>query len=137
MSRRRADSELPADAFQRDPAELAAAEKAKKDKAEKDKTDYEQKLKAGKDRAKELTDRFAAWYYVIPGDSFRNVMLDREALVRPKAAQDRDSDTPGGVSARWIRGRTRHASHVAAASLRHAVQQHRAKLLSRLVRASF
>jgi hypothetical protein len=77
-------SELPPDVFQRDAAEIAALEKAKKDKEEKDKAEFERKVKEGKELAKQLTDRFAAWYYVIPGDGFRNVMLDREALVRQK-----------------------------------------------------
>jgi Domain of unknown function (DUF4340) len=88
-----AATEMPDDVFQRDPDELAAAEKAKKDKADQEKADYDRKVKAGRDQAKELTDRFAAWYYVIPGDSFRNVMLDRAALVRQKSSQP--PSTPG------------------------------------------
>jgi hypothetical protein len=87
------DSELPADVFQRSALELANADKERKDKAEREKADYDRKIKSGKERMKELTDRFAAWYYVIPGDSFRNVMLDRAALIRPKS-----SNPPGGAS---------------------------------------
>ena len=33
-------------------------------------------------KVKELTDRFADWYYVTPGDSFRSIALDRAALVK-------------------------------------------------------
>ena len=44
----------------------------------------------------ELTDRFAAWYYVTPGDSFRSINLDRTALVRPKKAEP--ASPPGAGS---------------------------------------
>jgi hypothetical protein len=78
--------ELPEDPFAREPTDpkRVAAEKAEKDKAERAKTDHERKLKEGRDRVKELTERFAGWYYVIPGDSFRSIMLDRSSLVRKK-----------------------------------------------------
>ena len=39
------------------------------------------------------TDRFAAWYYVTPGDSFRSINLDRTAIVRAKRP---DANLPGG-----------------------------------------
>ena len=42
-------------------------------------------------------DRFADWYYVTPGDSFRSINLDRAALVRPKKAEPANSG-PGGLS---------------------------------------
>ncbi|OJW05535.1 MAG: hypothetical protein BGO49_02105 [Planctomycetales bacterium 71-10] len=80
-----AEGELPADVIAPDPAEV----KAKQEKFEREKADYDKKLADGEKRAKELTDRFAAWYYVTPGDSFRSINLDRAALVtdpKPKAA---------------------------------------------------
>ncbi len=43
----------------------------------------------------ELTDRFGAWYYVTPGDSFRSINLDRTTLVKPKKAET--PTTPGGL----------------------------------------
>ena len=49
----------------------------------------------GKKRVTELTDRFAAWYYVTPGDSFRSINLDRTVLVKPKKAESANS--PGGT----------------------------------------
>ena len=57
--------------------------------------DYEKKIADGKKKVQELTDRFAAWYYVTPGDSFRSINLDRTALVRPKKA---DGSTSAGNS---------------------------------------
>jgi hypothetical protein len=90
---------VPAKPFARDandPA-LVADVKADKEKAEKDNQDYERRLEEGKKRARELTDRFAAWYYVVPGDSFRNVALDRAKLIRPISAKPPTTpSTPGG-----------------------------------------
>jgi hypothetical protein len=86
--------EIPADPFAPDPKDpkyLAQQEEAKK-RAETEKKDYEKRIEDGKKRVQELTDRFAAWYYVTPGDSFRSINLDRAALVRPKKA---DTTTPG------------------------------------------
>jgi hypothetical protein len=87
--------EVPVNPFAPDPNDpkVLADEKAAKEKAEQEKKDYEKKLADGKKRAQELTDRFAAWYYVSPGESFRSINLDRAALVKPKKA---DSATAPG-----------------------------------------
>ena len=85
-----APGELPDKVIAPDPAE----EKAAKLKAEREKADYEKKLADGKKRAQELTDRFAAWYYVTPGDSFRAIDLDRAALVVPLKPK---TEAPGGA----------------------------------------
>jgi Domain of unknown function (DUF4340) len=88
---------LPADVLAPDPKDpkTIAAEKEAKEKAERDKADYEKKIADGKKRVQELTDRFASWYYVTPGASFRSINLDRAALVRPKQANP-GSPLPGG-----------------------------------------
>lgn len=80
---------IPSNPFAPDPNDpkVQAEEKEAKEKAEREKADYEKKLADGEKRAKELTDRFADWYYVTPGDSFRSINLDRTALVRPKKAE--------------------------------------------------
>ena len=86
--------EIPVNPFApdpNDPAEIAKAKEAK-EKAEREQADYEKKLADGRKRVKELTERFAAWYYVVPGDAFRSINLDRAALVRPKKKEDK---TPG------------------------------------------
>ena len=78
------EGELPDQVIAPDPA----AAKAEEEKAAREKADYEKKIADGKKRAEELTDRFASWYYVTPGDSFRSINLDRAALVvdeKPKA----------------------------------------------------
>ena len=42
---------------------------------------YEEKLEAGRARARELTDRFADWYYVISDSVYENVRLTRADIV--------------------------------------------------------
>ncbi|MDG3005751.1 DUF4340 domain-containing protein [Paludisphaera mucosa] len=96
--------ELPDQVIAPDPAQA----KADAEKAEREKADYEKKLADGKKRAQELTDRFAAWYYVTPGASFRSINLDRAALVvdpKPKPegpAGGLPPGFPGGAGGRGL-----------------------------------
>ncbi|MEO6808408.1 MAG: DUF4340 domain-containing protein [Isosphaeraceae bacterium] len=76
--------ELPSDPFQRTPEERVAKEKEEKEQAEKARISHDQKVTEGKKKAEELTNRFADWYYVVPGDAFRSIELDRAALTRTK-----------------------------------------------------
>ncbi|MDB5349709.1 MAG: hypothetical protein JWN86_956 [Planctomycetota bacterium] len=75
--------ELPSEVFQRTVSEL----KDEAAKAAREKSEYEAKLEAGETRASELTKRFAPWYYVVPGDAYRSLVLDRKALLRAKSAE--------------------------------------------------
>lgn len=45
---------------------------------------YEAKVAAGKQKVKDLNDRFADWYYVISNDSFDKLRLSRTDLVKAK-----------------------------------------------------
>jgi hypothetical protein len=45
--------------------------------------EYERKLDEGRQRARELNDRFADWYYVIADDVYEKVRLRREDVVKP------------------------------------------------------
>lgn len=78
------EPELPAEPFLLDPGDpkRVAEEKARQEKADRLKSAREKLLADGQKRVEELTDRFADWYYVTPGDSFRKVVLDRAALIR-------------------------------------------------------
>jgi len=93
-----AEGELPDNVIAPDPndPEAAEAEKEAEEKAEREKKDYEKKLADGKERVQELTDRFAAWYYVTPGDSFRSINLDRAALVTDRTPDGGADAPPGG-----------------------------------------
>jgi hypothetical protein len=89
-----------------------AAEKAKLRKAEQERIDkenqrrqdeYKEKVAAGKKHVDELNKRFAQWYYMIPGDVYEKIHLDRNAIVKKKeppkdAAHDHDHgpDLPTG-----------------------------------------
>jgi hypothetical protein len=87
---------VPSNPFAPDPNDpkYLAEEKEAKDKADRDQIDYEKKIADGKKRGQELTDRFAAWYYVAPGDSYRSINLDRAALVKPKKAEPASPNSP-------------------------------------------
>ncbi|GIW86866.1 MAG: hypothetical protein KatS3mg108_1190 [Isosphaeraceae bacterium] len=76
--------ELPADVFAKTAAErrAEAEREAAAEKAEQEA--YQRRLKDGEERAKKLSERFADWYYVVPGDAYRKIVLDRKALVRTK-----------------------------------------------------
>ncbi|HEV3167001.1 MAG TPA: DUF4340 domain-containing protein [Isosphaeraceae bacterium] len=91
------EAEVFEDPFQKDPNDpkVVAEQKAAKEEADRAQEEHDRKVKEGKDRAKELTDRFAAWYYVVPGDSFRSLMLDRTSLVRKK----QENPPPGAPGA--------------------------------------
>ncbi len=44
----------------------------------------ESKIETGKQKVKELNDRFADWYYVISNDSFDKLRLNRASLIKAK-----------------------------------------------------
>lgn len=72
-----------------EPKPEASEEDKKKvqEENERRKKDWEGQVQKGKDRAKQLSERFAKWYYVIPADGYRKVRLTRADLVKKKEAQ--------------------------------------------------
>ena len=46
--------------------------------------EYQQKIEDGTEKAVELNRRFAKWDYVIPGESYDKLSLDRDNIVEPK-----------------------------------------------------
>lgn len=49
-------------------------------------SEYEDKIKRGRERVKELNDRFADWYYVISNDVYKKIHLSRaEVLKKPES----------------------------------------------------
>ena len=59
--------------------------------------EWKKKVEAGRDRVKELTRRFAPWYYVIDAESFDKLKLSRKDLVREKEEEGavEPGDGPG------------------------------------------
>lgn len=52
---------------------------------------YNDRIKAGQERAKKLSERFAPWYYVVPDSVYQQIRLKRPELVAPP---DVDGDAP-------------------------------------------
>jgi len=50
--------------------------------------EYEEKITKGQEKAKELNDRFAGWYYVISSEAFEKIHLGREQIVKEKEKED-------------------------------------------------
>jgi len=93
------DDKFPNDPFAYEGGEnpLVPETKEAKAKAEKLKADRDRLIADGQKKVKELTDRFAAWYYVTPGDSYRTIVQDRANLIRDKSAKPANpSAGPGG-----------------------------------------
>ena len=91
--------ELPTDVFQHEPGspERIAEEKVAKDKAEAKKTAADKRIADAEKKIKDLSDRFAGWYYLTPNESFRSLALNRTSLIRDKSAQPpAGQDGPGG-----------------------------------------
>lgn len=85
---------IPDDPFWKPDTEPKRAEelKAAKEKVDREKADRGKVLTDAEKKVKDLSDRFADWYYVTPGDSFRSIALDRPALLKPK--EDKPAGTP-------------------------------------------
>lgn len=90
---------LPDDVFARDPDDpiRKAADDAERAKLEREDAERQKRVEEGQKRAKELNERFAQWFYVTPGDSFRSIVLDRAALTRPKGTGSAESGLPPGL----------------------------------------
>ncbi len=88
---------LPEDVFKRNPGEpqYEAQQKLAKEKADKRKAEEDKRLAEAEKKVKELSDRFAGWYYLTPNESFKSLALDRAALVRDKGAKP-PGGAPGG-----------------------------------------
>jgi hypothetical protein len=86
---------LPESPFQLAPTDpkRIAEEKAAQEKADKQKAGEERRIADARKHVEELGDRFAPWYYVTPGESFRSIALDRAALVGPKKPKT-DTNAP-------------------------------------------
>jgi hypothetical protein len=49
---------------------------------------FQSKVESGSEKADELNQRFAKWYYVISGESYDKLALDRSSFVSTKAVED-------------------------------------------------
>ena len=56
---------------------------------------WDDRAKEGRKRVKELSERFAGWYYVITADSFEKFQVTRASSVEPKSAAPAPGAAPG------------------------------------------
>lgn len=61
---------------------------------EEKKKEWKEKVEAGKKEAQKLNDRFADWYYVIPGDQFKHLRISRVEIVTPKQEPKPPGEAP-------------------------------------------
>jgi hypothetical protein len=61
--------------------------------------EYQDKIKKGKDREKELNDRFGDWYYVISDEVYKKIHLGRDDVIKKKEAEKKEGDpaAPGAA----------------------------------------
>ncbi len=89
-------SDAKSDAAADDDQEAIEAERDKIEKENKRKqADYDEKLKKGQDRAKELNARFADWYYVVNDETYRKIHLGKPEIVKKKAADAKNGKDAG------------------------------------------
>jgi hypothetical protein len=91
------DEKFPDDPFAYESGETSIVPEsaAAKAKAAKLQADRDKLVADAKKRADELSDRFAPWYYVTPGESYKTIMASRDQLVRAKGARPA-TPPPGG-----------------------------------------
>jgi hypothetical protein len=83
-------TDVKADAKKAEAEKKAEADKLKADREriekenKRKKDEYDEKVKKGQDRVKELNARFADWYYIISDDVYQKVHLTRAELIKKK-----------------------------------------------------
>jgi hypothetical protein len=50
--------------------------------------DYDNAIKKGQDKVKELNERFADWYFIIPDDVYKKIHLGRNDIVKKKEVKE-------------------------------------------------
>ncbi|NUQ66100.1 MAG: DUF4340 domain-containing protein [Pirellulales bacterium] len=79
-----------------DPVAKAKAERERIEKENKRKQDeYDEKVKKGQERVKELNDRFADWYYVISDSVYQKIHLARTDVIKKKEKKEEEKKADG------------------------------------------
>ncbi len=89
-----AAEEKPAEEKPAEPAKPATAEEAERIAVEKEnkrrQDEYDEKVKAGQEKVKELNERFADWYYIISDDVYQKIHLGRKEIIKAKEVESKD-----------------------------------------------
>jgi hypothetical protein len=89
------DKAAPSDIKRADEEKARDAERQRIEADNKKKTDdYNAAIKKGKERAKQLNDRFADWYYFISEDDYKKVHVGRAEIVKKKSAPEGGAAAP-------------------------------------------
>jgi Domain of unknown function (DUF4340) len=80
----KAEDKKPAKPATPDEEKKIAVERENKRKQE----DYDNAIKKGQDKVKELNERFADWYFVIPDDVYKKIHLGRNDIVKKKEVKE-------------------------------------------------
>ena len=56
--------------------------------------EYDDAIKKGQDKVKELNDRFADWYFIISDDVYKKIHLGRADIVKKKEAKEAEGEQP-------------------------------------------
>jgi hypothetical protein len=76
------------------------AQEAERQRIERDnkrkQADYDEKVKAGKEKVAKLNDRFADWYFVISDEMYKKIKLTRAELIKTVPGE---GNTPADVDA--------------------------------------
>jgi hypothetical protein len=73
---------------------IMAERKRIEDENQRKQADYQEALKAGRDKVQELNRRFGDWYFVVDNDVFNKIRLGRDGVVKKKAAKDAAATNP-------------------------------------------
>ncbi|MCY2935507.1 MAG: DUF4340 domain-containing protein [Planctomycetota bacterium] len=76
--------------------DVAADQLKAKEKAEKLAMELEKLRAEGRKQVQQLSDRYAGWYYVVAGDAFRSIALNRDDLLKDPNAPPAQPNFPGG-----------------------------------------
>lgn len=80
--------------------EALDAERDRVEAANKRKQDaFDEKVKAGEQKAKELNARFADWYYVVGDDTYHKIHLGKSDIVKKKPKDTKDSKDSAAATA--------------------------------------
>ena len=99
--------ELPGDPFQHATigvitpgfeSDVSADQQKAKEKADKLASELEKQRDEGRKLVQQLSDRYAGWYYVVAGDAFRSIAVNRDDLLQDPNATPAAPNLPGGAS---------------------------------------
>ncbi|GAB6164678.1 hypothetical protein JCM19992_06780 [Thermostilla marina] len=91
------DSEASSDEASSDEKSNADDIKAERERIEKEnkrkQEEYDEKVKKAQERVKELNARFADWYYIVSDETYQDIHLTGDAILKDKEPEDSGDDT--------------------------------------------